>query len=200
MQTYSHGIHNNLGLDFCVPYQGLLSSLQPVIIQPGHKAVSSSFKSMSKHLFLVQAKNKEYEMKEEQLGSYHRTEERLLNCYETFYTSVCEFSMCGCVGVSNWMLTVKGHTVTFHCEIFTILYDNVFLPNWLLQGMFYISLQNCVSIPNFCVKMINWRGLRLLRLLLGYDFDWFHSTRNKQCFLDCVTTCESKLVSWQLQD
>lgn len=30
-----------------------------------------------------------------------------------------------------------------------ILYDNAFLPNWLLQGMFYITLQSCVPIPDF---------------------------------------------------
>lgn len=86
-----------------------------------------------------------------------------------------------------WSLPIKGHTVTFHCEVFTILYDNAFLPNWLLQGMFYIIHRSCVSIPDLflfflCVfvKMIIWRELCLLRLLLDCDSDWFHSNWNKQ--------------------
>lgn len=30
-----------------------------------------------------------------------------------------------------------------------ILYDNAFLPNWLLRGMFSIILWSCVPIPDF---------------------------------------------------
>lgn len=30
-----------------------------------------------------------------------------------------------------------------------ILYDDAFLPNWLLQGMFYIIPRSHVSIPDF---------------------------------------------------
>lgn len=71
---------------------------------------------------------------------------------------VCVSAVCMCVWVcvcarvcrvwahitECWSLSIKGHTVTFHCEVFMILYDNAFLPNWLLQGMFYIISELCV--------------------------------------------------------
>lgn len=59
---------------------------------------------------------------------------------------------------------------------------NAFLPNWLLQGMFYIILQSlCGPFLISCVKkMILWRELYQWRLLLCSDFDWFHSNLNKQ--------------------
>lgn len=175
--------------------------------------------NISFFLFLVQAKNKKYDMKEARLHYCHGNEERLLNCYETFYTSVCVCVRQCAVCVWVWphvteccSLSISGHTITLHCEVFKILYDNAFLPNWLLRGMFYIILWSYVSIPDLCVcvcarmcsrvcvrvcvKMIIWRELCLLRLLLDCDFDWFHSNwKPTWCmFLDCEP------VSWPLQD
>lgn len=97
--------------------------------------------------------------------------------------------MYGCLGLCVWVwahvaecwtLSIKGHTVTFHCEVFMILYDNAFLPNWLLQGMFYIILQSCVPIPDFLCQNNNFKRIMSRSLSPDCDFDWFHSNLNKQ--------------------
>lgn len=51
-----------------------------------------------------------------------------------------------------------------------ILYDNAFLPNWLLQGMFYIIPLIYLSIPDFLCQNDS-----LKRIVSTADCDSFYS-------------------------
>lgn len=122
------------------------------------------------------------------------------------FIQVCMCVCTECMGVStcNWMLifTYKGAYCNFSLWGF---YDTVwqcFLAKLVAaRHVLYYSSELCVHswfififFVRVFVKMIIWRELCLLRLLLDCDSDWFHSNWNKQmpmkrvCFLDCVTT------------
>lgn len=89
-----------------------------------------------------------------------------------------------------WSLSIKGHTVTFHCEVFMILYDNAFLPNWLLRGTFYIISELCVHswFLSFLSKWLFEDNYVYSMSFSGLWFflNWFHSNLNKQKLMEYI--------------
>lgn len=81
-------------------------------------------------------------------------------CASRQHVCVLGVCLCVCVGVCAhvagcWSLSIRGHTVLFTVRFLRYCTKNAFLPNWLLQSMFYmISFTSWVSIPDStCVKM-----------------------------------------------